>query len=249
MILSTLLDYLPAFYKTYRDASPGLSPFFVEVRPPAVFFELAVTGAPQLFARIDRGRLLAQASTCGDTLAKFLQLTERAYPFIAIIIKRSDDKRAHVLRLAHAVGCGGNLDFAMLGSLEEKIKEHLSDSLEVLASMQTSARITAACEEIEGAETQVKSYFKAAGTSAGTHAQARAHVKVLTSVSTSVEYATAKDFLEINTGSKGYAVFNLDGKGLGAHQYLLKAFFEHNRGTSQDPVIKFLRARENDFFT
>ena len=94
----------------------------------------------------------------------------------------------------------------------------------------------------------MKSYFKAAGTSAGTHAQARAPVKVLTSVSTSVEYATAKDFLEINTGSKGYAVFNLDGKGLGAHQYLLKAFFEHNQGTSLDPVIKFLRARENEFW-
>ena len=41
MILSTLLDYLPAFYKTYRDASPGLSPFFRRGAPSCCFLRTA----------------------------------------------------------------------------------------------------------------------------------------------------------------------------------------------------------------
>ena len=162
----------------------------------------------------------------------------------AILLKDAPDQHSALQRLIGAAGLEGGLNQAIMDALESTIDEYLSQSLESYSSLLPAARIAKACQDMQAAIVRMKRAYSNA--SEGTPEQARAQAQSMTSVNKSLEYSGFQHALESAQGSNGFGVFNPDGQGLGAYQFLLHSLY-NSSAPSNDAIVKLLRNLKSQY--
>ena len=243
-LLKLLLAKMPLEDREHRDACAGLTRLFRRSRTPSCFGFDDVKSAPDFLASISQGIELSTDATRSDAWARNISRFIKAFRLTAILLEDAPDQHSALQRLIGAAGLEGGLNQAVMDELESTIDEHLSQSLESYSSLMPAARIAKACQDMQASIVRMKRAYSNA--SEGTPEQARAQAQSMTSVNKSLQYSGFQHALESAQGSNGFGVFNPDGQGLGAHQFLLHSLY-NSSAPSNDAIVRLLRNLKSQY--
>jgi hypothetical protein len=230
--------------REHRDACAGLTRVFRKSRLPDCYAFENVHSAPDFMASIVLGIELSNDATRSGAWAQNIPRFINSFRLTAILLDGAPDQRSALQRLTSAANLEGGLNQAIMDAVEGAIDEHLSQSLESYRALSPVDRIAKACQDMQAALARVKRAYSNA--SEGTPEQARAQAQSLTSVNRSPEYARFQHALEVAQRADGFEVFNPDGRGAGAHQFLFHSLY-HSNAPSADLVVKLLRGLKSQY--